>query len=91
MSQITDILKGHLNELTGANEDLSETRLNICRECPLFKDTINWGPMCDSSKYISEDGEQWSLIPLPGYVKGCGCRLRAKTRIPNISCIVGKW
>lgn len=41
MSQITDILQGHLNELAGANEEMSETRLRICRECPLFKETLN--------------------------------------------------
>jgi hypothetical protein len=28
---------------------------------------------------------------LPGYKKGCGCRLKAKTRLDRATCAHGKW
>ena len=90
MSQITDILKGHINELLGEHDDLSETRLSICKRCLIYRESKNFGPMCNSSKYISEDGNETSDIYKKGYIKGCGCRLRAKTRLPKATCIIGK-
>lgn len=34
-----DILDGHIKELFGANENLSNKRLRICMKCPLYKKT----------------------------------------------------
>lgn len=36
--------------------ELSKRRLEICKQCPLYKETRN-GAVCDSSKYISSDGK----------------------------------
>jgi hypothetical protein len=91
MGQAFDILQGHIRELVGNNNDLSESRLAICKECPIFIMSSNWGPMCDGTKYINEDGTQWSWARLKGYTKGCGCRLQAKTRIPDKHCIINLW
>ena len=91
MSQVGNILQGHINEVFGNNDDLATTRLGVCRECALYKVSPAWGPMCDSSKYISKDGLETSSTKLPGYVKGCGCRLSAKTRLQNAKCIINKW
>jgi hypothetical protein len=40
-------------------EKMQEERLAICKECPLYKDGSR-GPVCNSSKYISPDGKDWS-------------------------------
>ena len=52
MSNAIDILQGHLNEVLKREEDLAQSRLEICKACSLFKESIAFGPICDSSKYI---------------------------------------
>lgn len=91
MGQITDIINGHVNEALGKNEDIKEERMNICKKCPLYKETP-MGPICNPRLYINEtDKESISDIPKIGYKRGCGCRLTAKTRLPNGKCIILKW
>ena len=88
---LLDIISGHTNEALGKNEELSETRLAICKECPLFKETA-MGMICNPRLYINEENKtDYSVRPKIGYRKGCGCRLQAKTRLPHSRCIVGKW
>ena len=56
MSNAIDILQGHINEVLNREEDLSQSRLEICKECPGLKNSVAFGPMCDSTKYMSPDG-----------------------------------
>ena len=56
MSNAIDILQGHINEVLNREEDLSQSRLEICKECPGLKNSVAFGPICDSSKYMSPDG-----------------------------------
>ena len=37
--------------------ELAKKRLDICKQCPLYKETRN-GAVCDSGKYISPDGKE---------------------------------
>lgn len=48
-----DIISGHVDEALGKNEDLSEKRLAVCKECPLYKETP-MGPICNPRLYINE-------------------------------------
>lgn len=89
MGHITDIIKGHVNEAFDSHADLSEERLNICKTCPLYKDTIV-GPICNPSLYMNELGELSDSAKY-GYKKGCGCRLMAKTRLLHATCTHGRW
>lgn len=50
---LIDIISGHVNEAINKNEDLSEKRLAICKECPLYKETP-MGPICNPRLYINE-------------------------------------
>lgn len=86
---ILDIIKGHYNEYINDNEDLSNARLEICKECPLYKET-SMGPICNPQLFINNEGEI-SQVKRQGYVRGCACRLNAKTRLTYAKCIVGKW
>ena len=36
--KVGDIINGHVNEVLGRNESLSEQRLKICKTCPLYKE-----------------------------------------------------
>mgnify|MGYP001004241717 CR=1 FL=1 len=89
MSQIEDIVKGHLNEMLNKENELSAGRLEICRHCPLGKQT-SIGLVCDSSKWMNQKGEVINR-PTPGYTRGCGCRMSAKSRLIKATCVVGKW
>lgn len=86
---IVDIVDGHVNELLNKNGDLSEQRLEICKNCPLYV-TTTMGPICNPRLYINQENEI-SSISKPGFVKGCGCRLKAKTRVISAHCIIKKW
>ncbi len=85
------IIDGHIKELTGQNGDLSEWRMDICRECPLFKVLPIAGPICNNNKYLDTKTGDVSDSPKKGYRRGCGCRLQAKTRLKDSKCPLGKW
>jgi hypothetical protein len=83
------ILQGHVNELFGRNEDISQKRLNICYACPLYSKRL--GGICNNRLWLNVITGDVSTYPKPGYKNGCSCRLSAKTRLANATCPVGKW
>ena len=85
---VTDIIKGHVNEVLNSNEELFEKRMIICKKCPLYKES-NIGPICNNRLYMDKENNV-SYSPLPGYKRGCGCRLNAKTRLDRAVCGHGK-
>lgn len=70
---------------------LQDERKSICEKCPLYKIDKLHGPICDSNKYISRDGTNWSWFRKDGYVRGCGCHLNSKWRNVKNRCIIGLW
>ena len=86
--EIGKIIKGHVNEALGLNVDLKELRMKICRECPLFKDTL--GGICNSSLWLNPETGDVSTEQDYGYYRGCGCRLQAKTTLSTASCPANK-
>ena len=88
-SQVEDILEGHYNELVGKEQDLSERRMNICTECPLFTD--KFGGICDSKKCFDTNKKELVSTSGKGIICGCGCRLQAKTKLPRAKCVLSKW
>lgn len=86
---IKDIIEGHINEALNKNKEMSDRRMTICKACPLFKETTV-GPICNPALWINAEGKT-SDHELDGYVKGCRCRLNAKTKTMNSHCVIGKW
>lgn len=86
---VTQIVKGHINELVGLNADLVSNRMEICRKCPIFNP--DYGGICSRQLYINPETNEASDLPYKGYIQGCGCRLLAKTTLPYAKCIAGKW
>ena len=84
-----NIIKGHINEVLKKEQDLYLYRIEICKECPLYKETPV-GPICNPKLYINKEGKT-SAYKKDGYVRGCSCRLSAKTRLIHGKCIIGKW
>lgn len=72
-------------------KDLVEIRKSICEKCPLYKVDKFYGPICDSSKYISPDGQSFSYFRKDGWTRGCGCHMKHKWANLKAKCIVGKW
>jgi len=83
------IVEGHVNEMLGLNVNLSESRLKICHRCPLYSDKL--GGVCNPHLYLNPDNGDVSTEKKDGYVKGCGCRLSAKTTLVSERCAAGKW
>ena len=87
---ISDILKGHLNEVSGVNQTISSQRMQICKKCPLYKESVI-GPICNSKIWVDLKTGDISTIQIDGYVNGCGCRLKAKTTLRHAHCPANKW
>jgi hypothetical protein len=45
---VKQIVEGHVNELLGREQELSQSRLKICKKCSLYSDVL--GGLCDSKK-----------------------------------------
>jgi hypothetical protein len=90
IKNVSDIAKGHINEVFNINEDLQEQRLAICRECPICVQSA-FGLLCDDEKWIHPETNDVLLFPADEYVRGCGCRLSAKTTLRDNHCIINKW
>ena len=87
--EIGNIIKGHANEALGLNKNISQVRLEICHKCPLYKDTV--GGLCNPRLWVNPNTDETSTERKDGYFKGCGCRLKAKTTLPNAHCPAHKW
>lgn len=84
-----DIANGHIKEAFDINTELSKSRLKICYSCPLY--STKFGGLCNNRLWLNVNTGDVSEYQKEGYVRGCGCRLQAKTRLPNAKCIIGKW
>lgn len=69
--------------------ELYESRMNICKQCPLYLETPN-GPRCNNKKFIHPDGRT-SWLPKEGFIRGCNCLLVQKCANPKNHCVCGKW
>lgn len=86
---IIDIANGHIKEVFNINEDLSKSRLKICYACPLYSKRL--GGLCNNDLWLNVNTGEVSSVEKEGYIRGCGCRLLAKTRLPEATCMAGKW
>lgn len=89
-NKIKDVTKGHLAEVaqkigvgSKSGAALSRSRLEHCNKCSLLTNTLV-GPICDKNK---ESDHIETGLP----IKGCGCRLKAKTLLEDQKCPLGKW
>lgn len=87
---IKNIISGHIKELFGQNQKLHEERIAVCRECPLYAEAL-LGIICNDNLYLNPDTGDVSTKEKDNYIRGCACRLDAKTREEEESCPAGKW
>ena len=89
LTQGGQIIKGHVNEVLGLNQDIAQTRINICKVCPIY--STKFGGICNNKLYLNPENNDVSFAPKEGYVRGCACRVQAKASIPSEHCVAGKW
>lgn len=91
LQQISQIVEGTFNNITNRKEDLFKERIAICNTCKLKIVDEIFGIMCNKRMWLNPITDETALIPLDGYVKGCGCVMESKTRVPEATCVAGKW
>lgn len=63
-------------------------RLEICKKCPIC-DLDNM--ICKPNLYLNPETNEASVVPMKGFIKGCGCALLFKTKNLNKHCPANKW
>ncbi len=86
---LVDIANGTVKNIFNLNQDISNRRMQICYTCPLFLKKL--GGVCNSRLWLNPNNGDVSTIKKEGYLKGCGCLLKSKTRLPEAKCPVNKW
>lgn len=89
MGVVKNIVDGYTNLALGRNGGMAEERMKICKMCPLFKDTA--GGICNPRLWLNPTTGEVKTEKTPGFHKGCGCSLLAKTRAPYANCPAKKW
>jgi len=78
------IAKGYTNLLLNRKEELSQKRLEICKQCPAYEADYRLGARCNPHVQIKSE-------VTGDYVYGCSCILSSKTRSPKSECPAGRW
>ena len=86
--QVKDIAEGWTNYALDREKDLSEKRMKICIECPLYN---NDNDRCDASKCINIKTGEMAMGPGKDIVCGCNCFMKKASRSINKKCVLGKW
>ena len=89
--EVGQIVKGFTNSALRRERDLDLKRIAICKKCKLYKVDGIFGPVCNSGLYLNPKTDETSRTKKIGFIKGCGCNLNAKTRVPEAKCTVDKW
>ena len=87
---LSDIIEGTYNNITNRKEELSAKRMIICKECPLYLETV-LGAICNPDLFINPETKEVFGSKKPGNVRGCMCILQSKTRVEQARCPGKKW
>lgn len=86
--QLQQIAEGWTNYALGREEELSNERMKICRECPLYNEETD---RCDSKRCYNKETGELNDLPQKGFICGCNCLMKKKTRSVSSKCVLGKW
>ena len=88
--QLKQIAEGWTSYALNREEELFESRMKICKECPLFGHNA-LGDVCDSKKCYNPETGETSSTPGKGFTCGCGCKLAAALRVKAKKCVLNRW
>ena len=83
-----NIIEGATKELLNMNKELSDLRMAICKECPLF---IKSSKKCNSNLFLNIKDNTVTNYKIKNSYQGCGCYLKLKTRVVDEECPAKKW
>lgn len=89
MWNVGQIVEGTVKNILDINTELSDERMKICKECPLYIPFM--GGQCNSKGWLNPNTNEVSTVAKEGYYKGCGCILKSKTKAKYAECPAGKW
>ena len=75
---MTGLTRALINEGVVAEQE-TERRINICRECP------------DATRNDAKKFQQFKGLTNLSQCRQCGCFIKAKARLDDSRCPVGKW
>lgn len=84
------IIEGTINNILNKRNELYNERIKICKECPLVMQGM-FGEECNPRLWLNPETNKISKKKIDGYVTGCGCLLRSKTRVESAKCPANKW
>lgn len=88
--QVGQIAEGWAKDIVKAEQELHDTRMEICKKCPLYSES-SLGPKCDAKKCFNTKRNEVTLYPGSDITCGCGCFLDKKTRVKDSKCVLNKW
>lgn len=83
------VIIGAKNKALKINKSLSQRRLDICKDCPLY--TQRFGGKCNDKLWYNPNTNELSTEEKQGFINGCGCLLKLKTTIKDEKCVLDKW
>lgn len=88
---ITQIVEGTIKNVLNIDTDYSKERLEICRTCKLLKIDPIFGEVCNKHLFLNPVTDNISTHPKIGFLNGCGCVIKSKTKVLNAKCPLNKW
>lgn len=86
--QVEQIAEGWTNYALGRENELSEQRMKVCIECPLYNKSTD---RCDAKKCYNPEKNEMGTTPGNGFICGCNCYMKKATRSINKKCVLNKW
>ena len=90
IKQLGQIAEGHFKEITKQEDELYESRIKICKQCPLY-DNSGLREKCSAKKCWNTKTNNIEYAPGPDIICGCNCYLGSKLRVKNAECVLHKW
>ena len=87
---IVQIIEGTVNNILNKQEELFKERIEICRTCPLLLIGM-FGEECNPGLWMNPNTLEISTKAKEGFIHGCGCILRSKTRVKDAVCPLKRW
>jgi len=88
VEKLGNIIEGTAKNLVNIDSKLYQDRILICRTCPLIKNDLIFGEICNPSLYVNPSTLETSNRPKKNFVSGCGCILRSKLRVKDETCVL---
>ncbi len=89
--QVGQIVEGWTKAMVNIDQEMSNKRVAICKNCPLYDPSSILGAVCSSKKCYNPNTNELKQVPEQGFICGCGCVIDKASRVKNKKCVLNKW